>query len=506
MAVAEIGRSVASIPDSEEVLLGSADLRLEIHDASRVEWCIAVPLAEDRSRKYALTITFDIPANVFARHSPWDQLQSWARLDGPDARVEPGGKTTIDSLRRATVSFAHQLARIADGFTRHCRLAAETEARESDVVDGILLWLSAAAAATAEARDRFVAPNVADAPDVARERKLIDEFLSVRLLEMLGTAERALETLASTPHACELEKALIDGEARVADALESEIAHREASGFLRVDSASPAALEEYLERASRLKKHFQEVLFLDSETYQVAERLHHWVAAAAALLASTWALAWQLALANRGSSAGSTVGSGLIILALVGGLVYVGKDRIKEMGRAWISGNVHRFYAQRVARWRAPARRHAQREVVVDARESFDQTVRTLPDPLNPESGAAVATTLVRFSHRGRVAARARIAGDDVRRVKHIFRYDLSPLFARLDDAVKRVPVLDPATHRVRMLDAPRTYRVPVAIRVECDSEAQELNAVLVMNKRGLERFDWTERPRVVSSAGALGV
>jgi uncharacterized membrane protein len=487
------------------VLLGSADLRLEIHDASRVEWCIAVPLADDRSRKYALSITFDIPANVFARHSPWDQLQSWARLDGPDARVDAGAKTTIDSLRRATVSFAHRLARIADGFTRHCRLAAETAACESDVVDGILLWLSAASAATAEARERLVAPNGADAPDVARERKLIDEFLSVRLLEMLGTAERALEALASSPHACALEKALVDGEVRVADALEGEIAHREASGFLRVDSASPAALEQYLERASRLKKHFQEVLFLDSETYQVAERLHHWVAGAAALVASTWALAWQLALANR-SSVGSTVGSGLVILALVGGLVYVAKDRIKEMGRAWISGNVHRFYAQRVARWRAPLRRNAKREIVVDARESFDQTVRTLPDPLNPESGAAVATTLVRFSHRGRVAARSKIADDDVRRVKHIFRYDLSPLFARLDDAVKRVPVLDPATHRVRMLDAPRTYRVPVAIRVECDSKAQELYAVLVMNKRGLERLDWTVRPQASDSARSLTV
>jgi len=58
---------------------------------------------------------------------------------------------------------------------------------------------------------------------------------------------------------------------------------------------------------------------------------------------------------NQRPSTGSQVGSGIILLATIAGVVYAGKDRIKEIGRNWISGNVHRFYAQRVARWRAPA-------------------------------------------------------------------------------------------------------------------------------------------------------
>src|SRR5207302_3142618 len=139
--------------------------------------------------------------------------------------------------------------------------------------------------------------------------------------------------------------------------------------------------------------HFQEVLFLEPETYHVAERLHHWVAAAAAVVAATWAFAWQIWLINRAPTTGTTLGSGIIVLAVIGGLVYAAKDRIKEIGRSWISGNVHRFYAQRVARWRAPARRLSGREVVVSARESFDQAVRTQPDPLNPDSGPSIAPT-----------------------------------------------------------------------------------------------------------------
>ena len=77
-----------------------------------------------------------------------------------------------------------------------------------------------------------------------------------------------------------------------------------------------------------------------------------------------------------------------------------------------------------------------------------------------------------------------------VRRIKHVFRYDLSPLFARLDDAVKPVPVLDPETHRVRFAAAPRCYRLPVRVRVRCGGECQEERATLVLTKRGLDRLE----------------
>ena len=40
---------------------------------------------------------------------------------------------------------------------------------------------------------------------------------------------------------------------------------------------------------------------------------------------------------------------------------------------------------------------------IVSARESFDQTVTSHPDPLNPASDAAVASTVVHYAHRGRV-------------------------------------------------------------------------------------------------------
>jgi hypothetical protein len=282
-------------------------------------------------------------------------------------------------------------------------------------------------------------------------------------------------------------------EERVAHALEAELGHRARMRYVQADPDSPELLERYIERASQLKKHFQEVLFLEPETFHVADRIHHWVAAFVAVLASTWAFAWQIWLAHRAPTAESRAASGIVLVAVFAGLVYAAKDRIKEVGRQWISGNVHRFYAQRVARYRAPARRLPKRDVIATARESCDQAETRNPDPLNPESGASVPVTLIRYSHRGTAFPRPELAAQGVRRIKHVFRYDLSPLFARLDDAVKPVPVLDPATHRVRFAAAPRCYRVPVLVRVRCGHVWKSERATLVLTKRGLDRLERAE-------------
>jgi hypothetical protein len=74
--------------------------------------------------------------------------------------------------------------------------------------------------------------------------------------------------------------------------------------------------------------------------------------------------------------------------------------------------------------------------------------------------------------------------------VKHVFRYDLSPMFARLDDATKPVPVLDESEKRVRFINAPRCYRVPIHVELEMGGRTFHETATLVLHKRGLERVE----------------
>jgi hypothetical protein len=490
----------AAGPISEvEASEGDLHVRIEVHDASRLEWSIAVPFPEKVPLAYRIEVEMELPSNTFGRHEPWQQMQSYTRLDGGALLAFDADVITIDSLRRGAVALANKMARASDGFARHCLVSASlfTRVANHDLQGTLEIWLDGALAMAEEARQKLVQPRATDATELVRERQLVDEYVSLRLLDMLAGAERGVAVLSGSraPQAEGYAAAIAHVESRIADALEAETAYRAKRGYICPDPASPEALERFLERSSRLKKHFQEVLFLEPEVYEVAQRLHHWVAAFVALIASTWAFAWQVALMNSKSSASSTVGSGIVVVAVIAGIIYATKDRLKEMGRVWISGNVHRFYAQRVARYRAPARRLSGRDVVVTARESFDQRVVERLDPLNPESGARVPHTRIRYSHKGKIEPLPKLSLAGVKRIKHVFRYDFSPLFARLDDAVKQVPVLDKATHRIRFTAAPRCYRVPVCVRVSCLDGAREERATVVLHKGGLDRLERDEPP-----------
>ncbi len=473
---------------------GDAAVKIGIHDASRIEWSVSLALPEKGAEKvgYSIEVEMEIPSNAFARHSPWDQLQSFTRLDGPAELGPSGDAVTIDALRRGAVALAAKLSRASEGFARHCRLASSImlEAPPGDLEAVLLIWIDAAVKMVEQARARLTPAHDGEAQELLRERGLVDEYASVRFLEMLAGVERALGAMLTSRHAEVLGPVIARVEARVADALEHEVSRRAEKKYIGADPNSTQALERYLDRASRLKKHFQEVLFLEPERYEVADRIHHWVAAFVAVLASTWAFMWQIVLINRAPTTGTQIGSGVVVLAVIAGLVYAAKDRIKEMGRNWISGNVHRFYAQRVARFRAPSRRLPGRDVIVAARESIDSRTTQIPDSLNPESGATMPATLIKYVQRGQIDSTRELFEQGVRRIKHVFRYDLSPLFARLDDAEKPVPVLDVATRRVRFTNAPRCYRVPVRVRVRTGEGLVLEEATIVLHKRGLDRLE----------------
>lgn len=496
MAIAELTQEVFATSDAAAE--GAGRVRVGVHDASRLEWSLSVPLPEPKEgpARYSLKVEMHVPQNAYVRHSPWDQMQAFTRLDGP-AYAPTGDVVTIDALRRGALAMANQLARASDGFQRHCRLAGSlfATAPHSELEDALTIWIDAAVRIAEEARERLCVGEPNEAAELVRERKLVDEYVSVRVLEMLAGAERGIANIVDSKTAWvdRLRPVLAVVEEKLANALAGELAYRAKNGYTVADPTSAVALERYLDRASRLKKHFQEVLFLEQETFKTAERAYHWVAAFAAVVASTWAFAWQIALLQRAqqNNASATLSSGFVMLVIVAGIVYAGKDRLKEIGRNWMTHRVHKVWgAERITRYRAPRRRLPARDVVVSARETFSQSVKNTPDPLNPECGASTTTTVLAYSHNGEVVPNTQLLGSGVRRVKHVFRYDLSPLFARLDDATKPVPVLDDATRRVRFIDAPRCYRIPITVEVESGGAKHIEHRTLVMHKRGLERLE----------------
>ena len=101
--------------------------------------------------------------------------------------------------------------------------------------------------------------------------------------------------------------------------------------------------------------------------------------------------------------------------------------------------------------------------------------------------------TSVKYVQRAVVRPQPSLRAEGSSRVKLVFRYDLSPLFARMDDPVKKLPILEPGSRRVRFADAPRCYRMQVRLTLEVDGAAGRTEVehqTVVLSKRGLERIE----------------
>src|SRR5438067_2424178 len=432
----EAATTPAEVALSEIGGTGDLPLRLRIHDSSRFEWTLSIPLPAARKVAYDLRVQLEVPTGAVGRQNPWEQLQTFSRLDGPTG-VATSRDVTVDAVRRGAVTLTQMLARARDGFARHCKAlfetegGAEAEGSAAKSFEGgekgfLLVWLEAALKAVHGAREKLVTRDAGEAPEIVRERELADEFVSVRLLEMLAESQRSLNGAARGGAPSELTEGV---RARIDEALHGEFGYRERKRFLRAQRKSEADVDAYLARAARLKKHFEEVLFLDRETEQLDERVQQWMATVGALLGGIVAfVAIQVALTHRRPGP-LEVGWGLSTLAMIAGLGYAARHHMREWGRGWLAGKMVRFHAQRISRCRVPSRRLPSRDVIVEAREWCHEATTSRPDPLNPEAGASLRTTHVRYLHKGVLYPQRELASAGVRSVRHIFRYDLSPLF-----------------------------------------------------------------------------
>lgn len=475
-------------------------LWLGVHDLSRIEWTAAVQIPEQGDRRYDVQLTVEIPATLFPSHSVWEHLQIFTRLQSP---AEEGpleiDREDLEELRRDTLGVTHRLKRLAQRFERTC-VAAAAQLREQpdpSLPQTLIDSVTQAVDLVAEMRAALVVgPEVRQ--EVRRECALADEFLSHGLIDFFAGCERAVdETLFAATSTVKEGGAPWSEDLRclLAEGLSEELVHRRGKGYITPHADGHVELAAFLERASRLKKHFQDVLYLDVEAWFVDSRVRNYTGVIAACLAAFMWLSFTLLPIGPGTRAGIGVGTFAVVFALA----YAIKDRIKELTRGWITGRLMRLYGQRMVTLRLPARIDAARPVLLETRETFDVDSGELgADDLREvhaatDIGAPKRVVQLKFRMRATLHPSAALDRAHIYSIKHIFRYDLSPIFARLDNAVKQVPVLD-GQRRVRFADAPRQYRFPARIVFEpAEGEPIEHNAYIVASKRGIERIE----PRV---------
>src|SRR5439155_11224712 len=75
-------------------------LKIEAHDASRVEWSIYIPLPRGREINEAeVSLRLEFPENAYVPHDGWEQLQILPRLSSPDEQANAAGPATADGVR-----------------------------------------------------------------------------------------------------------------------------------------------------------------------------------------------------------------------------------------------------------------------------------------------------------------------------------------------------------------------------------------------------------------------
>src|SRR5947209_790660 len=85
-------------------------LKIEAHDASRVEWSMYIPLPKGNAHTDAeVDLRLEFPENIYAPHDAWDNLQILARLSSPDEEGTPAEPLTFDAVRRSALGAARRM-------------------------------------------------------------------------------------------------------------------------------------------------------------------------------------------------------------------------------------------------------------------------------------------------------------------------------------------------------------------------------------------------------------
>ncbi len=456
-----------------------------VHDASRLAWNVMAPLPPSGQHAHAFELELEVPANLAAIRDPWAALQAYARLDGVEESAGVA-EASLTAFRRSVAAVSSKLTRAGDGFSRHC-----TDLRSASVVGEdewrhLRLWIQASTAELARARAELL-PR---APQ-AQEGVLANEFLS---LKEWGVLTYCCRVLAEARLGLE-ERGYGDAsgfdmvEGSLAEAVKDEMDYRRRAGFEVVEAGGPAQLERLLSRMGSFKKHFERVLFLDVESYEVMNRVSGWLSAGMAMLAYLWFFLWQVALERHPVA----IGSGVVMFALLTAIAYASRERIKEVGRSWLAGRVQRMFAQRVTRYRVPGPGRDQKSgggVVVSARESFSQSSAQRPDPVYPEDGITREVTLLRFSHQGKLSSGAVADAGSARQIRFVYRLDLSPIFPRLHDAVRGLAAVDPHTGKLTIIDVSRNYELPLRATLRTTGDTEHFRWGVILNKNGLVRVE----------------
>jgi hypothetical protein len=336
--------------------------------------------------------------------------------------------------------------------------------------------------------------------DVRRAFLLVDEYLSYRLESALVNVVRLLK-----PHHGVMEDVLDQCEALLLGELHYRSEHLS-------NGNSGAELHYY--RLGLLKKFISEVLFLKTERISRDYMYRNAVAALGASLAAAFATLAQIQTTQMMMQGQDYGGWQIALLVCIGVIVYVFKDRIKDLTKdhfnarlkSWLPDyDVHLHYThyandgKRVDSFLG----NSQEFCRYVSRRTLPKDILYLRDvghrsELEPERLENVIYYNKRLEVGLRQELREHFGDARVRRIHDVLRFDVSRFLAKLDNPRKDLTYFDPQ-NGIRTIEAPKVYHVNLVFRYTLTewkrgkrlSTSVDVERIrLVLNKKGIIRIE----------------
>ena len=471
-------------------------LQMRVHDSSRLEWITEIPIPEGtKAEDFDLEVNLEIPEHIWTPHDQWRRLQLMARFSSPNEDEVPANGIqirSVDELRRLALAAARRAQgdqeAIEATILESSSLLADPD---TNLCDDLLARIEQALVELRCARSSLGTPQPLDSPELGRERPLAAEFMSNQAIELIFRIEKAISSHLLEKRRPAAPAILADAErirARLAVELAEELHFREERGLTSPNDSDPWVLERYVGRTNLVRRHFQGLLYLHVHTELFDTRYRALFAAAAATLGGLFV--FPLALFLTGGFGVTGLSVGLTGSALLVGLTYGVRERIKDAARSWLANRVSESLGGRFATLTTNPRLQEEAVRVLRARESFHLSPARAMDPIHTDLGSSLPVERFRYQMKGSIEPVRHAAERGSEKVKMVFRYDLSPIFSRLDEPFKEVPVLAADGASLRFVEAARYYRIPVRLRLRHSGGTRIDEGILIAQKHGLERIE----------------
>lgn len=484
--------------------------RIGVHDQRQFELKLEYrPSADERWSRYVVEMFVCMPGslNVTSETVPIPQLyadvRNYVRLKTPEfvwaELVEREDSPLNEALRAADRLLA---GKKADRFVYACKLFASVfrgalrslTARVDMACGGGQEALSSlsdevehALAGAYRALDCFrsLQQKVAEI-DIERAQaayRLADEFTSLSIEQALRSVIAALEHAGVA--AAELKEKMFA-------VILKEDRHRSDLGYptrLSKDSDN----EEYLHRASLLKKYCSSALFLQIHREAPSR---HWQELLFAVAAGI-AMAFATVIAFWAQAGSPNLGLRLFLILIV---AYMFKDRIKEGFRALFAAFLQRSVYDWKIRIDDPAG-----GVLGSCREKMEflSSSKLPPDVYeirqrNQDSVVRIAEAELRescYRYRKEIKLNARRVREHGQGVTDIVRFNIARLLEHMDEPDQQIDWVDLDSRKVTPVRANKVYHVDVVFRFESRKhEAPRVSLLrLILNRRGIKRIERLE-------------